>query len=74
MYTVDRWYRDIRVVGYACINVFMDPKQQAAPLSRNIHDYVLHQVRGQGTGQAVGAGGLGQACMRQVMGLEGQPE
>ena len=51
MYTVDRWYRDIRVVGYACINVFMDPKQQAAPLSRNIHDYVLHQVRGQGRGQ-----------------------
>ncbi len=44
VHTIDRWSREQRVVGYAALNVFIDPKQQLQPLSKNVRDYVLNQV------------------------------
>jgi hypothetical protein len=44
VYTVERWSRALRVVGYAALACFTDPKTQAQPLSRNMRDYVLNTV------------------------------
>jgi hypothetical protein len=43
--TVDRWSRELRVVGYAALPLFMDPQTSAQPLSKNVRDYVLNAVR-----------------------------
>lgn len=42
---MERWSRQLRVVGFACLPVFVDPKTMQQPLSRNVRDYVLNKVR-----------------------------
>lgn len=42
VYTVDKWSRNVRAVGYAVLNVFVDPKQQGPPSNRSDRDYVLN--------------------------------
>jgi len=43
VHTVCRWERQQRVIGYAALPLFMDPKTQQQPASKNIRDYVLNQ-------------------------------
>lgn len=57
---MERWTRDLRVVGYANLPCFLDPRTQQQPLSKNIKDYVLNSVSG-----AVDAGvGMGSDKMK----------
>ncbi|KAF5840442.1 hypothetical protein DUNSADRAFT_16675, partial [Dunaliella salina] len=41
--TVERWSRQLRVVGFACLPVFVDSKTSQQPLSKNVRDYVLNK-------------------------------
>ncbi len=43
MHTICRWERERRVVGYACLPVFSDPKTSQQPASKGLRDYVLNQ-------------------------------
>lgn len=41
--TVERPSRALRVVGFALVGLFLDPKTAGQPVSRSIQDYVLNQ-------------------------------
>lgn len=40
---MERYSRALRVVGFAVLNVFLDPKEGGQPVSRSIQDFVLNQ-------------------------------
>ncbi|KAG1676617.1 hypothetical protein FOA52_008746 [Chlamydomonas sp. UWO 241] len=43
VHTVCRWTRQQRVVGYAALPLFSDPRTGEQPASKNVRDYVLNQ-------------------------------
>lgn len=43
VHTIERTSRSVRVVGFALVSLFLDPKSGAQPVSRSIQDYVLNQ-------------------------------
>lgn len=38
-----RYTDELKIVGFAVLNNFMDPKELAQPTSRSVRDYVLNQ-------------------------------
>jgi hypothetical protein len=46
--TIDRSNHEVRVVGFAAINVFSETGDGAQPISKNVREYVLNQVGGWG--------------------------
>lgn len=41
--TIERTSRALRVVGFALVPIYLDPKSGGQPVSRSIQDYVLNQ-------------------------------
>jgi hypothetical protein len=62
--TIERTSGMLRVVGFALLPLFLDPKAGAQPVSRSIQDYVLNQGAFQVMGARVGGGGAGQGVGR----------
>jgi hypothetical protein len=42
VHTIERSSRTLRVVGFALLALFLDPRDGRQPLSRSINDYVLN--------------------------------
>ncbi len=45
VYTLERWTGAFRVVGYAALPCFLDPRTKEQPVSKHVNDYVLNTVR-----------------------------
>jgi hypothetical protein len=78
MQTIDRSNHELRVVGFAAINVFSETGDGGQPISKNVREYVLNQVGVEGRGmrgegwRAAGprrqGGGGGEASRKLVPG------